>query len=78
MAKQFKLLFAPAILTAGLVINAATSLAQQVSPVPGQPPGIGQSMMSGPMMLACGVFALLALTLIVLGIVALLKYLRTS
>ena len=73
---KFNLLFAPAILTAGLVIYVATGLAQQVTPVPGQQPGIGQSMMSGPMMLACGVFALLTLTLIVLGIAALLKYLR--
>ncbi len=73
---KLKPLLAPAVLAAGLVIEAATGLAQQGTPVPGQQPGTGQGMMSGPMMVACGVFALLALTLIVLGIAALIKYLR--
>ena len=69
MSLTFKSLFAPAIMTAGLVT---------ASPVFGQQqPGFGyQGMMTWPMMLVCGAVALLALTLIVLGIAALLKYLR--
>ena len=72
---KLNLLLASVVFAPGIAIEAATGFAQ-VSTAPGQSTGMGQSMMSGPMMLACGVFALLALTLIVLGIAALLKYLR--
>lgn len=69
-------LLAPAVMATGLVLKAAAGLAQQGTPGQGQQADLSQGMMSWPMMLACGVFALLVLTIVVLGIAALIKYLR--
>ena len=74
------LLLAPTVLVTGLVLEGATGLAQQGTPGQGQQVGLGQGMMnwpmSWPMMMACGIFALLVLTFVVLGIAAIIKYLR--